>query len=397
MVDNFTLAKMRARHASVYKLKDRAFDRRLNRDYNTEILAHSGDVNNKFKAIVQMSTYNYSIESRILDYQKISAPLSANVKIGDSLYWPRLDKNYLVFADRDTEKNYSLCYMAEAAYNITWYDKYGNRHQQIGSFLQTSKETIKTAGEYYDYLDASMQLLLKNTDAAKELTYYDRIWIDQKNWQIVGKSYNVFPGMIAIYLEEVPLNKDEDSTDGLPEGVEAVTTSIISSIDDIKELTLNSDIKLDLSTIINGNIFLDSYSITTENCIYNEDTGSITFDTVGTAQISVRSKNTSLSKVYLINVKEEPVDDVVTYQIEGDSSVKTYLTYQYKLYKNTNGNRELVDGDWSIDVDSDKAEITKIEDKICYIKIKGTPIVFNLTCSIDSQVIKKEISINSIF
>lgn len=394
MVDNFTLAKMRARHASVYKLKDRTFDRRLNRDYNTEFLAHSGDVDNKFKAIVQMSTYNYSIESRILDYQKISAPLSANVKIGDSLYWPRLDKNYLVFADRDTEKNYTLCYMSEASYTITWYDKYGNKHQQLGSFLQTSKETIKTVGNYFDYLDATMQLLLKATDAAKELTYYDRIWIDEKNWQIVGKSLSVFPGMIAIYLKEVPLNKEEDTTDGLPEGVEVVTTSIISSIDDLKELTVGAEINLDLRTTVNGNIYFDSYTIETENCSYKENENSISFDTVGSARITIKSKMTGLSKTYLIEVKETPIEDKVLYEIEGNSSVKTYLTYEYKLYKNVNGNRTLIDGDWSID--TDKAEIVKIDNKICYVKMKDTPLVFTLKSSIDGQEIEKEISINDI-
>lgn len=394
MVDNFTLAKMRARHASVYKLKDRTFDRRLNRDYNTEFLAHAGDVSNKFKAIVQMSTYNYSIESRILDYQKISAPLSANVKVGDSLYWPRLDKNYLVFADRDTEKNYTLCYMSEASYTITWYDKYGNKHQQLGSFLQTSKETIKTVGNYFDYLDATMQLLLKATDAAKELTYYDRIWIDEKNWQIVGKSLSVFPGMIAIYLKEVPLNKEEDTTDGLPEGVEVVTTSIISSIDDLKELTVGAEINLDLRTAVNGNIYFDSYTIETENCSYKENENSISFDTVGSAKITVKSKLTGLSKTYLIEVKETPTEEKVSYEIEGNSSVKTYLTYEYKLYKNVNGNRTLIDGNWSID--TDKAEIVKIDNKICYVKMKDTPLVFTLKSSVDGQEIEKEISINDI-
>lgn len=394
MVDNFTLAKMRARHASVYKLKDRAFARRLSRDYNTERLAHAEEVDKEFKAIVQMSTYNYSIESRILDYQKVSAPFSANIQVGDTLYWPRLKKNYLVFADRDTEKNYMLCYMSDASYNITWYDKYGNKHQQAGSFIQTSKETIKTVGNYFDYLDATMQLLLKATDAAKELTYYDRIWIDEKNWQIVGKSLSVFPGMIAIYLKEVPLNKEEDTTDGLPEGVEVITTSIISSIDDLTELTVGAEINLDLRTVINGNIYFDSYVVEVENCSYKENENIISFDTVGTAKIIVKSTKTNLSKTYLIEIKETPTEEKISYEIEGNSSVKTYLTYEYKLYKNINGNRTLIDGDWSID--TDKAEIIKIEDKTCFVKMKNTPLVFTLKSSIDGQEIEKEISINDI-
>lgn len=394
MVDNFTLAKMRARHASVYKLKDRAFARRLSRDYNVEKLAHAEEVDKEFKAIVQMSTYNYSIESRILDYQKVSAPFSANIQIGDTLYWPRLKKNYLVFADRDTEKNYMLCYMTEASHNITWYDKYGNKHQQAGSFVQTSKETIKTVGNYFDYLDATMQLLLKATDAAKELTYYDRIWLDEKNWQIVGKSLSVFPGMIAIYLEEVPLNKEEDTTDGLPEGVEAITTSIISSIDNLAELTVGAEISLDLRTVINGNIYFDSYTVEVENCSYRENENIISFDTVGTAKIIVKSTKTNLSKTYLIEIKETPTEEKISYEIEGNSSVKTYLTYEYKLYKNVNGNRTLIDGDWSID--TDKAEIIKVEDKTCFIKMKNTPLVFVLKSSVDGQEIEKEISINDI-
>ena len=200
--------------------------------------------------------------------------------------------------------------------------------------------------------------------------------------------------MIAIYLKEVPLNKEEDTTDGLPEGVEVVTTSIISSIDDIKELTVGAEINLDLRTAVNGNIYFDSYTIETENCSYKENENSISFDTVGSAKITIKSKMTGLSKTYLIEVKETPIEEKVSYEIEGNSSVKTYLTYEYKLYKNVNGNRTLIDGDWSID--TDKAEIVKIDNKICYVKMKDTPLVFTLKSSVDGQEIEKEISINDI-
>ncbi len=73
-IDKFTLSMLRAKHNSVSNLKDRNFNARLQNDYNTELLAKYNNITNTFKAIVQMSTYNYSIESRILDYQKVSVP-----------------------------------------------------------------------------------------------------------------------------------------------------------------------------------------------------------------------------------------------------------------------------------------------------------------------------------
>lgn len=395
-ISPLALARLRANRNSVSSLKDRTFNSRLRNDYNTEELAFCATGGDTFKAIVQMSTYNYSIESRILDYQKVSIPFSVHAAIGDVLYWPRMQKNYLIFADRDTEKNYFLCYMTAADYEITWYDQYGIKHTQVASFLQTAKETIKTTGDLYDYLDASMQLLLKQTAATDDLTYYNKIWINDKNWQIVGKSTSTFPGMVAIYLKEVPLNPATDTKDGLPEGAKVVTTEITTSYDNLTEVAKDSSTILNLSTVVNGNIVSDTYTITTENCVFDKASYKLSFPTLGAATITIASSKSSLKKVLHLNVVATKTA-TVSYIIEGNEKATNFLTYSYSAYKLTDGAKSPVAVAWTL-ADTKLAKIESTKDNTCAIHMGDDVGTITLTASLDGKEIgKKEIVIDSIY
>ena len=395
-IDKFTLSMLRAKHNSVSNLKDRNFNARLQNDYNTELLAKYNNVTNTFKAIVQMSTYNYSIESRILDYQKVSIPYSAEVQIGDVLYWPRMKKNYLIFADRDTEKNYFLCYMSPADYEITWYDQFGNKQKQVASFIQTAKETIQTSENLYDYLDAGMQLLLKANAATDALSYYNRIYINDKNWEVIGKSTNTFPGMIALYLREVPFNKWKDVKDGLPSGSQVITTSVITSYDDISELTIGSTGILTLGTIINGNPISDTYEVTTTNCTFDKSTYTLMFSTLGTSTITITSNRSALSKVLTINVVEA-AKETISYSLDGNEKVSEFLNYTYSAYKIINGVKNKFNVTWSVG-NSKLVNITATTDNSCSIHMGNDTGVFTLNAISDGNVIaSKEITIESAY
>lgn len=399
MTDSFEVYKARAQKSSIFELKDRTFRYRLENDYNTEILAPYANVQNTFKAIVNMSTYNYSIESRILDYQKVDIPFEADVKVGDVLYWPRMKKNYIVFADRDTEKNYLLCYMSAADYEITWRDKNGIEHKQIASFLQTAKENIVTSSQQYDYLDASMQLLLKSTPATDALTYYDRIFIAGKNWKVVGRSINTFPGMVAIYLKEVPKNEFVDNDKTLPDGTEYNSTKVITSLDDVKEVTVGKNLVLQVGTLVNGNSIYDTYKVTTEGCALDYSTNTLTFPTKGTANITITSHQTGLVKNLTINVKSEEVAIPVTYSIEGKENVKVTLSYTYTVYKNVDGKKEPAKGaSWSVN-DSNVGLISETKDETgeCKVHMGAEPGVLHLFCDIDGNHLEKVVTIDTLY
>ncbi len=286
--------------------------------------------------------------------------------------------------------------MSPADYEITWYDQFGNKQKQVASFIQTAKETIKTSENLYDYLDAGMQLLLKANAATDALSYYNRIYINDKNWEVVGKSTNTFPGMIALYLREVPFNKWKDVKDGLPSGSQVITTSVITSYDDISELTIGSTGILTLGTIINGNPISDTYEVTTTNCTFDKSNYTLMFPTLGTSTITITSKRSSLSKVLTINIVET-AKETISYSIDGNEKVSEFLNYTYSAYQIINGVKNKFNVTWSVS-DSKLVNITSTTDNSCSIHMGNDTGVFTLNAISDGNIIaSKEITIESAY
>ena len=71
----------RVKYNSREALKDRAFYRRLEKDYNSETVYKENDKETPISAIIQTSQL-----SARYDYKKIALPLSTSVKTGDILF-----------------------------------------------------------------------------------------------------------------------------------------------------------------------------------------------------------------------------------------------------------------------------------------------------------------------
>jgi hypothetical protein len=378
----------RVNYNSREALKDRAFSRRLEKDYNRETVYKENDKESPISAIIQTSQL-----SARYDYKKISLPLSTNIKTGDILYWERDNTNWLIYLQRNTEKNYFLGEMREANCFISWKDKYGNKYSQLGSFSRTSPGGGGLETDYVlDYLDDGAQLLLSQNETSKKLQIYDKFIIDNYVWEVRGVDTTTYKNIILYSLKITRWNKDEDTSD-LPLGQINTQTIIESNLDSFLENKLNSTILINPSTKVNGNIIEEEYLIEVDNCTL-QNNNIILFDTLGTAYISITGIKTGVNKKYELNIIENP-SVINTYFIKGPDLVKETLSYTYEIIRNINGEIAHSYGEWRIN--NALAKITESNENICKVQIGKQVGSFTLEyIPVGESSISKEIKIKNI-
>ena len=356
----------RVKYNSREALKDRAFYRRLEKDYNSETVYKEDDKETPISAIIQTSQL-----SARYDYKKIALPLSTNIKVGDILYWERDNTNWLIYLQRNTEKNYFLGEMCEANFSISWKDKYGNKYSQLGNFSKTSPFSRTSSGvggiktDYVlDYLEDGAQLLLSENETSKKLQFYDKFIIDNYVWEVRGIDTTTYKNIILYSLKITKWNKDEDTSD-LPTGQINTKTIIETNLDSFSENKINTTISINPITKINGNIIEDEYSIEVRNCTLQEN-NIILFDTLGTAYISIKGIKSNTSKNYELEIVENP-SVVNIYSIKGPDLVKATLSYTYEIIRNINGESAHSSGEWKIN--NDLAKIIESNENMCKIEM----------------------------
>lgn len=350
----------RVKYNSRHALKDRAFSRRLEKDYNREDIYKLDDKENPIPAIIQTSQL-----SARYDYKKISLPLSTEIKTGDIIYWEREKTNWLIYLQRNTEKNYFLGEMREANCTISWKDKYGNKYSQLGNFSRTSPGGGGIETDYVlDYLDDGAQLLLTNNETSRKLQIYNKFIIDNYVWEVRGIDTTTYKNIILYSLKITRWNKDEDTSD-LPLGQINTKTVIESNLDSFTEKKLNSTILVNPTTKVNGNIVEDEYIIEVENCTLQEN-NLISFDTLGTANITIRGVKSGVVKQYQVEIVESPSVANI-YSIKGPELVKATLSYTYEIVRNINGESAHAYGEWKIN--NSLAKIIESNENICKIQV----------------------------
>lgn len=389
----YRLSQKRAEHNTVIKLKDRTFNERLLKDYNSETVRDIKKMDESFLAIIQTSRLSDKI-----DYKKVSLPLSTEIDCGDIIYWDREKTNWLIYLQRTTEKNYFLGEMKEANYLIKWKDSNGAIYSQLASFTRAASTAMKgadsaiTSTKYLDYLDGEAQMMMPKNEISAKLKRYDKFIVGRNVWMVSGFDDTTYNNIIMFLLTEEEYNKDQDDKD-LPNGQINIVSVIESNLDNIVNVKQNDVIQLDLVTKINGFEKDDIYKIEVENCELVDNL--ISFDNLGTAKIKIYSDVTQSIKEYEINVEENAVE-IPIYSIIGLDSVKTTLPYKYEIIKNINGLTSPAEGTWSIS--NDLAKIVSIEENTIEIKAGKLTGTFTLYCEIDSEnKVEKLITIKGLY
>lgn len=378
----------RVKYNSRHALKDRAFSRRLEKDYNREDIYKLDDKENPIPAIIQTSQL-----SARYDYKKISLPLSTEIKTGDIIYWEREKTNWLIYLQRNTEKNYFLGEMREANCTISWKDKYGNKYSQLGNFSRTSPGGGGIETDYVlDYLDDGAQLLLTNNETSRKLQIYNKFVIDNYVWEVRGIDTTTYKNIILYSLKITRWNKDEDTSD-LPLGQINTKTVIESNLDSFTEKKLNSAILVNPTTKVNGNIVEDEYIIEVKNCTLQEN-NLISFDILGTANITIRGIKSGVVKQYQVEIVESPSVANI-YSIKGPELVKATLSYTYEIVRNINGESAHAYGEWKIN--NSLAKIIESNENICKVQIGKQVGDFTLEyVPVGESGISKEIKIKNL-
>ena len=384
-MDAYDRAKKRAQFSSVSGLKDLAFDRRLKRDYNRETIT-VGD--KKYETIIQTSRLNESS-----DYKKISTKFSTPISVGDVVYWDRLDSYWLIYLQRNTEKNYFLGEMQLAKYEIFWSDEWGNIYSQLACMRNISLDIERYNG-YFDVGEGSMELLMTNTPQTKSLKRYSKIKINDIVWEVVGVNDFNIDNVIVFYLREVEGNSNYD-TSTQPFGKVAFRKKVETCLDDITEINLNSIIDFNLTIKVNGEFIDDNYTVKCTNCVFQNNR--IIFTSPGKATIEINTEKTNITKFIQIDVKEEVSFDSQIYSISGPDTVKTLLSYNFTLIRNINGVSETVNGYWSVEEGADLIDYEVFDDKLV-IHVKEYLGQLKISCETkDGFKVNKTIDIKGLF
>lgn len=368
-------------------LKDRSFARRLVKDYNSEKVYLINDMNNSIEAIIQTSRLQDKY-----DYKKISLKFSTEVKVGDIIYWEGDNTNWIIYLQRNTEKNYFLGEMKEANYKINWKDKNGVEYSQLGAFSRNFGNDLLKHDLYFDYLKENAQLLMTKTENANKLKIYDKFIIGNTVWEVTSTDMTTYKNIIIYSLKLAQWNKDEDTAD-LPHGQINNIFEIETNFDYLDKIKLDTKLKKSFLTKINGSFVSDNYNITVDNCQFENDV--FTFNSLGEAKINIKSIKTNKEKEYIVTIEENPEIEEV-YFIAGPDVVKATLSYKYKINRNINGNALLSLGEWSIDTKS--ATIVDSSNDSCMLKIGKYTNTFVLTyTNIAQEKVNKTIVIKNIF
>lgn len=387
-MSQYDLLKKRSSYNSLNNLKERSFNRVLDKFYNTETIYKIENMNQPIKAIIQYSRLGDKV-----DYKKISANFSSNLKVGDIIYWEKEKNNWLIYLQRTTEKDYFLGEIKIANYEIKWIDKNGKTYSQLGNFTRGNGDLKNVS--FLDYLDETSTLILPKNEKTVNLKRYNRFVIDKDTWEVKYIDTTTYFNMIIYTLRLSQKNKDLD-TDDLPYGKITSISKITSNLDNINNIKRDTSFTIINNTTINGQSIDDNYSINTKNCELTQD-NVIVFNKIGTATIEIISEKTDKINIYNIEVVEEAINSK-NYIIIGNDKVKATLSYDYEISIDINGNISYENGSWKIDNNSNDTYILEQDIDKCKIKIGKDPGTFNLYYLIDGEIKnKKEIEIINLF
>lgn len=385
----------RVNKQSVDYLKKDNLKQRLLYDYNTEIIEYN---NKQLSVIIQTEKYSDNDS-----YYKISSDFETGLKSGSVIDWKRVNRKFMIFSNRITEKSYFIGRMYEAKYEVSYIDEYGNKITQYGvvkSINDTIKdETVDSIPITVAMIDGDLVLYLEKTPTINNLFNREKIIkIGNRNWKIVGWDDLTYDNIVMFNLIEMLKNSNDSEDIPYPE-LDYKKSIISSNLDNLTDFALNYQLDLKIETYVNDELVKENYDIITKNCTYTNN--KILFNNIGTAYVKIIGKESKKEKEYNFNIINEITDDI-TIKITGRGLIKISVPYTYIITGFINGqeiNKADFDLKYKTEFIKDEAiKIKKITASEFFLKTDkiGT---YNITINIkdinDMIVCTKEIQIQS--
>lgn len=324
--------------------KINTFKRALNSSYNSELVRDSN--NNEFQVLI----------SKIDTMPKISRKSFSTLKenfceVGSVIYWIEKDSHWIIVEESDTEHAIFQAYIDKAIYKLEWKDlETGITYSQWacakGPDQTTISDGVKNSITFDRYTDSLYLKVPANTDGIDLMKRYESIIVNGKKWNIEVIDNTTDPRLIELQLKETSIDRDVD-TETMVNGKVEINFLLTTALDNITELTVGKVIDLNPVLYKNGVIEEIPNIITVKNCINNN--GTITFNNLGTATVTVYYATINKYDKFTINVVAESIINIETRMIIGSETLKGIAQSTYTFINLQNGVNIPIAGSWLVD------------------------------------------------
>lgn len=372
--------------------KVKTFKRALNSSYNAETVYNQN--NSDFLALIS-GTNSQKLQDN--ERKIFSTLLDNECAVGDIVFWERDNSRWMITEQTTTEKAVFQGFINKVNHQLEWKDlNTGTIYKQWvvaeTSAEKTIEDGVKNSITYDLFSDSLFIMMPKKTKGVELLKRYDEIIIGDKKWiiEVVDNISNT--NILKLYVKETALNRDLD-TETLANGNVQVLFTFTSALDDIEEIEIDKTIILNPVLFKNDEIQDLNYLIKVSNCINTN--GVITFNSLGTAVITITYPTVNRSYKHIINVVETSAEIVSNTFILGSSTLKTLNIATYSFINIINGEQVSLDGAWEIDTNY-LTTVTSDSDNL-QIKAKNKTGLTIIKYKYNEQEYIKEIKIIPMF
>lgn len=313
------------------------------------------------------------------DEKYLYTKLDTNTKIGDIFFWERTNTHWIVYAQYLTEKNYYKSIIKRANWCISWIDKYSNVQFQwvyVRGPLETKLNQINKDNNIIDVHNETLSILMPKNSKTISFKKYDNILLNGKKWKIVADIDDISnTELIEIQLQKTETDYNDDIENNLVDGLLDTNyefTQLFSN-----QFYINQTLDLNKNIILykNNEIIESDFSIKMIEGKATIKKSNITFPKAGNYIFEIiYNKNPNIKKQFSIEAIDSN-EDLFTYKIIGNKTVKCLFEYQYYVQNN-----ELSNIKWEIKDDKNIVNNFNIDNNIINIKfgIKTGSIILNL-------------------
>lgn len=351
-MDNLELLKKRMQfyggnaEGRIHREKLKSLEGALKYSYQAETIIKDGI---EYRALLNNNKLKADYDDKI-----ISIPHDSQMKVGDLFYWPRTNSHWLVYLQQYTEDAYFRGYVRKAEHTMRWKDSYGNVHEVAAAVrgpVETKIRSQMKSGISFDEPNYTLATIVPANEFTNELKRYSRVTIHNKPWEVVATDSISEVGVIEIQLTEDYLNREEDTSEVVGGKLQTDFT-IVSCLDDLKEVKINTPIELWTEVLMNGKLSKDLIE-NSKYLILEGDakivSNKLTLSNTGIAKIILDIPKIKIRKEFILSGVEQVVNSTLDLDILGDGVVKSYGSSIYTVVKYENGVKTQPTGEWAIE------------------------------------------------
>lgn len=371
------------------KRKVDTFKKALQGAYNSELFLIQKN-NLKVKGMISEIDRVYKVERK-----KFATLLDYDCQIGDIIYWSRNESYWIITKHYETETAIFSGEISWAKHLIKWKDlNTGIVYETRASVTGPDQIKILENEKGYRTLDLPTDtisiIVSKSAQGIELLERYSTLIINNKKYIINVIDNITKDGLIILQAKETPINQDLDNIENkLTNDKVNISFTATSSLDDITEVELGSQIPFEITLFKNNSIVsgLDFIYYLT-NC--RVENNILHFETVGNAVISVYYEDIQTKFTYNFNVMIGATP-TINIKMIGSETVKTLTKNLYKVEYLGNGIPSPIIGTWSYDMNY--ADIISIGDDYIELKLKNKTGNFILTFDSIDGILNKTITV----